>query len=100
VAPRGTESLKESELLYLARMMDVQTTSSCAHCGKSWTGWLATVQEAYKAHRLEKHPEIQPRARRPRTRAHTLVRSSTQSSLEDNIANARANGGASWAGPE
>lgn len=98
--PRGTESLKESELRYLAQRMDVRSTTSCGHCDWTQTGWLATVSEAFTAHRLAAHPEIVPKKRRVRTRAHTLVRSSSATSLEDNIAKARETGGATWAGPE
>jgi hypothetical protein len=95
---RGTVSMKESEQLHIARQMDVRATSTCAHCGKSWTGWLATVSEAFTAHRKEAHPEVKVTQKRKRHRAFGQL--SGGRGLDENIQNARTTGAATWAGPD
>lgn len=84
--------------MHVAKLMDVQTTTRCAICGWSMFGWLATVQEAYAAHRREAHPEIQPPPRVRRNRVHGQYKGDV--GIDDNIAAARAQGAAGWVGEE
>jgi hypothetical protein len=98
MSTRGTASMKESELLHLAKQMDVTTTASCRHCGWARTGWLATVSEAFTAHRKQEHPEIKVITKRKRHRVFGQL--SGGRGLDENIQNARTTGAATWAGPD
>lgn len=82
----------------LAEREQTITTASCMWCAWTQHGTLLETREAYTAHRLEAHPEIQPRKQLRRKRLFGQM--STQSQLSDNIANTRAQGGATWAGPD
>jgi len=93
---RGTAYLKEWEMWFVARRMDVQTTSTCDLCGWTTSGWLATVTEAFTQHRLDEHPELQPPKRKRRVRPGGQV--NTAKNLDDNIAAAREQGAAGWSG--
>ena len=95
---RGTASMKESELRHLAQMMDVRTTTTCCWCGETRTGWLATVSEWFTQHRKTKHPEVKVTTKRKRYRAFGQL--SGGSNLEENIAQARQTGAATWASDE
>jgi hypothetical protein len=89
MSTRGTASMKESELMHLARQMDVQTTA---------TGWLATVSEWFTAHRKQEHPEVKVSTKRKRHRVFGQL--SGGRGLDENIQNARTTGAATWAGPD
>lgn len=95
---RGTAYQKAWEQMHIAKLMDVQTTSTCALCGWSMFGWLATVQEAYVAHRKAEHPEIVVKPKAKYRRVHGQFKS--DKTLDENIAAARAIGAAGWAGAE
>jgi hypothetical protein len=98
MSTRGTASMKESELMHLARQMDVQTTATCSWCGESRTGWLATVSEWFTAHRKQEHPEVKVSTKRKRHRVFGQL--SGGRGLDENIQNARTTGAATWAGPD
>lgn len=96
--PRGTAHVKEWELRHMAKKMDVQTTAHCSLCKWEQFGWLATVSEAYTAHRQQEHPELKPPTRRKRYRPYGQLPGGKM--LDDNISGARQQGAAGWAGPE
>lgn len=59
-------------------------------------GTLEETRDALRAHRLEHHPEAKPQKHKQRVRPmRTLV---TKKSIDENIANAREQGAATWEG--
>ena len=75
----------------------VHVTARCALCPWEQEGTVKDTREQFAAHRRSQHPELQPPPRRKRHRPYRQMASET--SLDDNIANARAQGAAGWAGP-
>lgn len=75
----------------------VVVTARCAWCPWELAGTVLETREAHAAHRKAEHPDVRVKPRRPRHRPYRVMQSQTV--LEDNIANARAQGAAGWAGP-
>ena len=85
----------------LARIEERNLSFSRAAC--MWCDWtledtLAETREAHREHRSSAHPEVKVRKQIRRKRLFGTM--STHAQLRDNIANARAQGGAVWAGPD
>lgn len=90
--------MRDWEHRMLQERLDVVYTPRCA-CGWSLPEMpLREGKQAFLEHRLDKHPEIQPKPRRKRHRPFGALQSAK--SLDDNIANARQQGAAGWAGAE
>jgi len=86
------------ELERLKEREQTITTAACLWCDWTLEGTLLDTRTAYAAHRTTAHPEVKPKKQLRRKRLFGQM--STQSQLSDNIANTRAQGGASWAGPD
>ena len=95
---RGTAYLKEWEAAKLEERELVQVTARCALCDWTMEGTLLETREAYREHRETAHPDVKVRKQIRRKRLFGTM--STHAQLRDNIANARAQGGATWAGPD
>lgn len=93
---RGSAYLKEWEQRLLDDRNASRVLAKCAFCNWYLEGSVAETRAAYSLHRLESHPEIQPK---PRHKRHRLSFTSAKN-LDDNIANARKQGAAGWAGSE
>ena len=72
--------------------------SKCNHCS-TWRaeGELRETKALYREHLADKHPEVEVVPHRKK-RSH-MPRIAGKKSLDENIANARSQGGAAWAGP-
>jgi hypothetical protein len=92
---RGRPILQAWEQRLLDERLDVHVTERCALCDWTTVGALRTTRDAFLQHRTTEHPEVRPKPRRTRYRPHGMVLSSN---LTDNVANARAQGAAGWAG--
>ena len=84
------------ELARIAEREQTITTARCMFCTWQQTGTVKETRESYAEHRTAKHPEVKPRKQLRRRRP--FGQFSAQSDLADHIANARAQGGALWAG--
>lgn len=93
---RGRVVLKEWEQRVLAEREAVQVIARCAWCPWQLTGTVRDTREAHREHRTAEHPEHTVPARRTRHRPFRQMRSETN--LDDNIANARQQGAATWEG--
>ena len=60
----------------------------------AYEGFESEGREQFKAHRLERHPEVKPAPRKKRHRPGGQV--NLAKSLDESIANVRAQGGATW----
>lgn len=83
------------------RLEERETTpvvARCAWCDWTLAGDVRTAREAHAQHRAENHPDRVVKPRRKRHRPFRQFNSNT--SIDDNIAAARAQGAAVWAGPE
>jgi hypothetical protein len=95
-ANRGTPFLKEWERAKIEERLDVIYTPACM------CGWrlepmpLRDGKAAHEQHRAEQHPEMVVRKRRKRYRSWGQIQGGQP--LDDNIAKARAQGAAVWAG--
>lgn len=88
--------LREREAAMTAERLLQPAVGGCAWCpNERWEGTLEETRAAALAHRLEHHPEAKPSRRV--SRAGTLPHVS-EKPLQENIANARAQGAASWDG--
>jgi len=95
---RGNVIIEAWEQRILDERDAVTVTTRCAWCGWTRTGTLRVVRAAHSEHRATKHPDIPVPARRKRLRPFRQFQS--EKNLDDNIANARAQGASGWAGPE
>ena len=86
------------ELARLAEREQSVTVAACLWCDWKMEGTLLETREAYREHRSSAHPEVKVRKQIRRKRLFGTM--STHAQLRDNIANARAQGGATWAGPD
>jgi hypothetical protein len=96
VMARRPVELHPWELRVLAERAAVVTTSACSYCDWSQTGPVAETSAAYRQHREDQHPEIQPVSRRKRVRPYGQL--AINRNLDDNITHARTQGAATWAG--
>lgn len=94
--PRGNAFMQEWEVARIAEREAVHVTERCQNCKWTLEGTVKETREAFLAHRLEAHPEIQPKPRRKRHRPFSSLNS--MGPLDENIANARTQGAATWAG--
>lgn len=94
---RGRPTLEAWEQRLLDQRESVQVTARCAWCEWEMHGTVRDTRAEYAEHRELAHPDVKVKARRPRHRPYRVMQSETN--LEDNIANARAQGAAGWAGP-
>lgn len=92
---RGRPTVEAWEQARVTELEAFQVTARCAFCSWSLQGDVRAAREAHEAHRTAEHPEIQPKPRRKRFK-HQF---SSHRNLDDNIANAREQGAATWAGP-
>jgi len=99
VSRRGNPTLAAWEKRLLQEREEVVVTTKCDHCDWSTHGPMKQGKALYIAHRARKHPELGPLPQR-RTRHRPYRTMVSETTLEDNIANARAQGAAGWAGPE
>ena len=88
--------LEAWEQRLLDQRLAVVVTARCYWCAWQQEGTVADTQAAYTEHRRVAHPEVTVKPRRKRHRPYRQMASET--SLDDNIANARAQGAAGWAG--
>lgn len=96
--PRGSVFMHEWEAKRIAEREAVIVTARCVNCRWTLEGTVQETREAFLAHRTTKHPEVVPRPRRKRHRPLSALQGLR--SLDDNIAAARAQGAAGWAGAE
>lgn len=75
----------------------VIVTQRCLWCQWEQSGALKTVRDAHQQHRTKDHADRPVPARRKRYRPFRQFNSNTN--VDDNIANARKQGAAGWAGP-
>lgn len=94
--PRGNAFMQEWEVARIAERDAVQVIARCANCPWTLEGTVADTRAAFLEHRGTKHPEIQPKPRRKRHRPFSSLNS--MGPLDENIANARTQGAATWAG--
>lgn len=95
---RGNAVLKAWEERAIVEREAIVITARCAWCSWSLTGDVRTARDAHAAHRAAEHPDKTVRERRKPHRPHRQFQS--KKDLTDNIAGARAQGAAGWAGPE
>lgn len=93
---RGRVVLEAWEQRLLDDKESVHVTVRCAWCPWSLSGDLRTARDAHRAHRTTEHSDKPIRERRKRHRPARQFHSA--SNLDDNIANARAQGAATWEG--
>lgn len=94
--PRGRPVLEAWEERAIEQRESVVVTARCAWCAWSVTATVRETREAHETHRKTEHPEVRVKAR---TRRHRPYRQyASEANVEDNIANARAQGAATWAG--
>ena len=98
--PRGNPILEAWQQRFVEEREAVVVTTKCDLCN-DWSthGPMKRGRELYFAHRAKKHPEAGPLPVR-RKRHGPYRQFSSAHSLDDNIANARSQGAAGWAGPE
>lgn len=94
---RGTDILQKAADRYRDERLQQPVVQRCSHCEWTITGILLETGPAFRAHLGEHHPDITIIARRPRRT--TRLPKVTEKTLDDNIANARAQGASIWAGP-
>jgi hypothetical protein len=93
---------REIEAAFMARLWDERkhqpVTIRCAVAGCAFQveGQLGDVSTAHLEHRKSEHPDIKPKHRKHQKngRIGGVV---TKVSLDENVANVRAQGGATWA---
>lgn len=95
--PRGRPVLEAWEQRLLDQREAVVVTARCAWCQWELAGTVKDTRDAYATHRKAEHPEVKVKARIRRRRPYRQFASETN--LDDNIQNARAQGAATWAGP-
>lgn len=95
---RGTVFMRDWETRALAQREAIHVTARCGFCDWTLEGTVANTRQAHHQHRLEQHPELQPKPRRKRHRKYGQLPG--MKNLDDNIAKARQQGAAGWAGPE
>ena len=95
---RGRVVLEAWEERVLAEREAVVVTHRCCWCKWKRHGTVAETRALYLEHRADKHPDRVPVVRKKRHRPYRQF--SSAHSLDDNIANARSQGAAGWAGPE
>lgn len=96
MSARGRQTVEAWAEQRVAELRAYVVTTSCLFCADfEMTGPVGEVSEAYAQHRAEAHPEVKPKPRRQR-RKHQF---SSHRNLDDNIAAAREQGAATWAGP-
>ena len=93
---RGTPHLKEWERKKIEERLDVIYTPSCTCGWKLEPMPLRDGKPLHEAHRQQHHPEMTPRKRLKRHRAWGQIQGAQP--LEDNVAKARTQGAATWAG--
>jgi len=98
MSTRGRSTLDAWEQRLLDQRESVQVTARCAWCPWELAGTVLETREAHAQHRARIHPDVRVKPRAKRRRPYRTMVSET--TLEDNIANARAQGAAGWAGPE
>lgn len=87
-------AMREWELARLAEREQTITTVRCLWCPWTLEATVKEGREAYAAHRTTAHPEVKPK---PRLKRHRLFGQVGPSNLDENIKNARTQGGATWA---
>jgi pterin-4a-carbinolamine dehydratase len=95
--PRGTDILQAAADRYRDERHQQHLTQRCSRCTWTISGLLLDTKVAFAAHLSEHHPEVKVVARRPRRM--TRMPKITDKSLDQNIADARAQGASGWAGP-
>ncbi len=96
--PRGTAILQAADQRFLEERERGIVTERCANCDWQGHGTVREMREQFLAHRLEAHPEIQPKPRRKRHRF--VGQMNVGKTLDENIEKARTQGAAGWAAPE
>ena len=96
--PRGRPVLEAWEQARLEERETTPVVARCAWCDWSLAGDVRTTREAHREHRAAEHPDRPVPTRRKRHRPFRQFNSGT--SIDDNIAAARLQGAAGWAGPE
>ena len=91
---RGTAILQAADARYVAEREAVIVTQRCANCDWHGHGTVKEMRELFLAHRLEAHPEIQPKPRRKRHRF--VGQMNVGKTLDENIENARKQGASGW----
>lgn len=91
---RGTAILEAADARYLAEREAALVTARCCHCGWTEHGTVKAMREQFAQHRLEEHPEIQPKPRRKRHRF--VGQMNVGKTLDENIENARKQGASTW----
>lgn len=93
---RGTAVLKEYSARLAEERLDQHVTQRCQWCPE-WetTGTLRETRQRFAEHRAKKHPEARQSRRVNRYGSVPMV---TKKTIDENIRNARAQGGATWDG--
>ena len=97
MSARGRSTLDAWEQRLLDQREAVHVTARCAWCPWQLAGTVLETREAHAAHRTLAHPEVRVKPRHKRRRPYRQMASETN--LDDNIQNARAEGAAAWATP-
>ena len=94
---RGRDIHQAYEERILSERLSQHNTTRCQWCPDIvFEGTVAETRDLYAAHRLEHHPEAKPRKHKKHiVPMRTLLSGKT---LDDNIANARVEGAATWDG--
>lgn len=97
---RGSEIHAAYAERILQERLEQHNVGRCAWCPSFVVeGTLAETRDALLAHRLEHHPEIQPgNVRKHKKRIVPMVTLAGGKTLDENIANAREQGAATWDG--
>ena len=95
---RGRPILEAWEQRLVEQREAVQVTARCAWCPWEHAGTVKDTRERFAAHRRSEHPDVSVKTKRKQHRPFRQFNSETN--VDDNIANARAQGAATWAGPE
>lgn len=94
---RGSEIHAAYAERILAERLEQPNTGRCAWCPSFVVeGTLAKTRDALLAHRLEHHPDVKPR--KHQRRIVPMVTLAGGKTLDQNIANARGQGAATWDG--
>lgn len=94
MSPRGRVVLEAWEQARLEEREQVELAQSCLWCDWTMSGQLRDVRAAFQEHRADAHAD---RPLPKRTKRHRPFRQfNSNTNVDDNIANARAQGAATW----
>ena len=94
MASRGNAILEAWEQRRLEERETTPVVARCAWCAWTLAGDVRTTREAHAQHRATDHPDRLMPTRRRRHRPFRQFNSGTN--IDDNIANARQQGAATW----